>query len=261
MPGRPTSNIFPCREAALGGALTAECLGGMYDLFSQPPLPADAARNILRTTAARGAVVLPNGKPFAIESGALIPEATLSTTARDQLDLRLVAPDGRTVTKAPVITQHPETLCLFDGRVWRGPPPAPSAQLPTSALGDARIMSRLRAAGLRLPSALEVKVRRVPLRPVLKCWLTETTSEYEAVHFHAQLTASAEQPRCEQQWTGSGWQWTKNLTPPPRKADDPLTEFDLGAAEAASTRFNDFRLVWQERYRRMDALHFEEFPR
>ncbi|MEO6995672.1 MAG: DEAD/DEAH box helicase, partial [Lacunisphaera sp.] len=236
---------LPAAEAALGSALTAECLGGMYDLFSQPPLPADAARNILRTMAARGAVVLPNGKPFAVEAEPLVPEATLSPTVRDQLDLRLVAPDGRTVTKAPVISQHPETLYLFDGRVWRGPPLAPSTQLPTSALGDARIMSRLRAAGLRLPSALEVRVRRVPLRPVLKCWLSETTSEYEAVHFHAQLTASAEQPRCEQQWTGHGWQWTKNLTPPPRDDDDPLIEFDLGVAENASTRFAQFRLVWQ----------------
>lgn len=236
---------LPPAEAALGGALTAECLGGLYDLFSQPPLPAEAARNLLRTTAARGAIVLPNGNPFTVEAEPLVPEATISTTARDQLDLRLVAPDGRTVTKAPVITLQPETLYLFDGRVWRGPPPAPSTQLPTSALGDARIMSRLRAAGLRLPSALEVKVRRVLLRPVLKCWLTETTSEYEAVHFHAQLTASANDPACEQQLTGAGWQWTKGKAPPPRKADDPLIEFDLGTAQIVSGRFADFRLAWQ----------------
>ncbi len=236
---------LPAAEAALGVALTTECLGGLYDIFSQPPLPAEAARNLLRTTAARGAIVLPNGQPFVVEPEPLVPEATLSSITPDQLDLRLVAPDGRTVSHPLVVTLHPEPLYLFDGRVWRGPPPAPSKQLPTSALGDARIMGRLRAAGLRLPSSLEVKVRRVMLRPSLKCWLSETTSEYDAVHFHAQLTARADDLACEQQWTGTGWQWSKDNAPAPRNADDPLLEFDLGAGLAVSARFADFRLIWQ----------------
>ncbi len=251
---------LPPAEAALANALTAECLGGMYDLFSLPPLPADAARNILRTTAARGAIVLPSGKPFTVEADPLVPEATVSAASEEVLNLRLVAPDGRTATKAPVLMQHPETLYLFDGRVWRGPPPAPSPHLPTSALGDARIMSRLRAAGLRLPSALESKVRHIPLRPVLKCWLTESTSEYEAVHFHATLTASASEPRCEQQWTASGWQWLKNRMPPPRQEDGPLLEFDLTSAEAASVRFADFRLVWQNDANEWSRYISKNFP-
>jgi len=236
---------LPPAEAALGVALVTECLGGLYDLFSQPPLPTEAARNLLRTTAARAAIVLPNGKPFTVEPDPLVPEATVSALSRDQLDLRLVAPDGRTVTHAPVITTVPETLYLFDGRVWRGPPPAPSAQLPTSALGDARIMGRLRAAGLRLPASLEVKVRRVILQPALKCWISETTSEFDTVHFHAQLTAHADDPVCEQHWSGLGWRWTKDLTPPPRRPDDPLIEFDLTGAQSVSARLADFRLVWQ----------------
>ena len=251
---------LPSAEAALGVALTTECLGGLYDLFSQPPLPPEAARNLLRTTAARGAIVLPNGRPFTVEPEPLVPEATISATVRDQLDLRLVAPDGRTVTNAPLITLHPVPLYLFDGQVWRGPPPTPSKQLPTSALGDARIMSRLRAAGLRLPAALEVKVHRILLRPLLKCWLTETTTEYEAVHFHAQLTAHAEEPPCEQEWSGAGWQWSKDLAPAPRKPDDPVLEFDLVTAQEVSARFADFRLVWQNAAGEWTRFITKNFP-
>src|SRR5690606_22264608 len=99
----------------------------------------------------------------------------------------LVAPDGRAIAKAPVITLYPEPLYLFDGKVWRGPPPAPAAQLPASALGDARIMGRLRAAGLRLPASLKAKFQQVKFRILLKCWLSETTGNEEPADFHAQL--------------------------------------------------------------------------
>jgi superfamily II DNA or RNA helicase len=249
-------------EAALGLALVAECRLGIYGFSPQLALPPDVAAGLLRTTAARGALVLPDGRPFAVEPEPLVPEAALSATVPQQLDVRLVAPDGRDATTAPLIARRPEPLYLFDGRVWRGPPPPPSHQLPLAALADPHIMRYLRTAGLRLPAALEAKVRRVALRPLLRCWLAQPTSPYEPVFFKAELLARSDNPACEQCWCGTGgWQWTQAGAPPPRRPDDPMIEFDLSAAQAVSVRFADFRLQWHNwdhTWRRSTARNFPE---
>jgi hypothetical protein len=249
-------------EAALGLALVAECRLGIYGFSPQLALPPDAAAGLLRTTAARSAIVLPDERPFTVEPEPLVPEATVSATVPQQLDVRLVAPDGRDATGAPLIARRPEPLYLFDGRVWRGPPPPPSRQLPFAALADPHIMRHLRTAGLRLPAALEAKVRRVALRPLLRCWLGEPTSPYEPVFFKAELLARSDDPVCEQCWCGAGgWQWTRAGAPPPRRPDDPMIEFDLTAAQAVSARFADFRLQWHNwdnTWSRSTARNFPE---
>jgi superfamily II DNA or RNA helicase len=237
---------LPRADAALGVALAAECHPGIQAFWPKQPLPSEVTENLFRTAAARDAIVLTDGSPFAVEPAPLVPQATPSATVRDRLDFTLVTPDGRDASGAHLIALRPETLYLFDEKVWRGPPPAPANQLPAAALGDARIMSRLRAAGLRLSSSLEAKVRRVTLRPLLKCWFNEPNSDTAPVHFHAQLLARSEDPPCEQLWTGGGggWQWSKGSGPPPRGADDPLFEYDLTAAQFVAERFADFRLAW-----------------
>jgi len=144
-----------------------------------------------------------------------------------------------------LIASHPAPLYLFDGRIWRGPPPTPSARLPVSALKDARLLPRLRAAGLRLPAGLAAEVRVITLRPHLKCWLSPAFEGAER-DFHAQLIARSDHPSCEQQWAGApaAWHWSKNATPPPRIVGEPVLEFDLSTARAASAHFDGFRLVW-----------------
>jgi superfamily II DNA or RNA helicase len=236
---------LPPAEAALAAALAAECRLSPVGLSPKRPLPPAAITGLLRTHAARAALTMPDGTPLVIESVPLVPEATASPTEPDKLDLRLVAPDGRIAEACTLIAQQPEPLYLFDNRVWRGPPPGPSTRLPVAALSDSRLMSRLRAAGLRLPTGLAAEVRVVPLRPQLKCWLTPSFDGEER-DFHAQLIARAESPPCEQQWAGApaSWQWSKNAAPPPRVVGEPVFEFDLSSAHAASSRFSGFRLVW-----------------
>ena len=238
---------LPPADAALADALAAELRisQGAARILPKGGLPAEIAETLFLTSAARAAIVLPDGKPFAIESAPLIPEATVSIKARDRLDLRMVTPDGRDASRARLVVLHPEPLYVFENRIWRGPPPVPTTPMPTAALGDSKIMSRLRAAGLRLPSALEGKVRHIVLRPLLKVWLTDTGSDEDSSHFHARLLAHADEPHCEQQWSGDGgWQWTKASAPPARRPEDPLLEFDTTDAQAVSERFADFRLTW-----------------
>ncbi|MEO7413797.1 MAG: DEAD/DEAH box helicase [Opitutaceae bacterium] len=253
---------LPAAEAALGIALAAECHASYYNFIAKRPIPPEAVARLLRGSATRGAMVLPDDRPFAIEPEPLVREATLSATARDRLELRLVTPDGRDATTARLIVPRPEALYLFEKRVWRGPPPMPAARLPTAALGDTRIMSHLRATGLRLPASLEIKIRRVTLRPRLRCWLDEPENAYMAQHFRAELAARADDPPCEQHWRGvGGWQWIKGGAPPPRPADGALLEFDLAAAQAVSARFADFRLGWNEwsgAWTRPNAKNFPE---
>ena len=252
---------LPPAEAALASALAAECDQGLHGLSPKKPLPEKAAEGLLRTTAARGALVLPDGRPFVIEPDPLVPEATVSATAPDRFDLRLVAPDGRDATGAAVVALRPDPLYLFAGRVWRGPPPVPATQLPMAALSDPRIMTRLRAVGLRLPSSFETKVRRVTLRPLLKCWLGEASAGNTAADFFAQLSARAEDPPCGQHWSGAGgWQWAKGGAPPPRRPDDPLLEFDLSAAQAVSGRFADFNLNWKDWANAWSRFTGKNFP-
>ncbi len=237
---------LPPAEAALGAALAAECrFAGSSSLNARAALPPAALEGILRTTAARPALAMPDGEPLVIEPLPLVPEATVSSADPEQLTLRLVAPDGRVAESAQLVAARPEPLYLFDQRVWRGPPPGPSASLPVAALSDTRLLPRLRAAGIRLPKGLASQVRLIKLRPHLKCWLAPAPDGLER-DFHLQLAARSEDPACEQLWTGgiTGWTWAKNAAPPPRLAGEPALEFDLSDARAVCARLGSFRLVW-----------------
>jgi len=234
---------LPAAEAALAAALAAEYRLSPVRL-SPKQLPAAAVTGLLRTQAARPALAMPDGRPLVIEPAPLVPEAVVSAISA-QLDVRIVAPDGRVADSALLVASAPEPLYLFDECVWRGPPPPPSTKLPVAALSDPRLLPRLRAAGLRLPAGLAAEVRVVALRPELKCWFTPAFDGAER-DFHAQLIARSDQPPCEQHWAGApvSWHWGKNSAPPPRVAGEPLLEFDLSAARAASAAFARFRLTW-----------------
>lgn len=234
-------------ETALGLALAAECRAGFEIPTARRPLPAAVAANLFRTRAARDAIVLPDGRPLLIEPAALALDAQVSPGAADRLDLHLVTPDGRDASRAVLLTVRPSPLYFFDQRVWSGPPPTPASALPKSALGHPKLMSRLRAIGLRLPAELEENVRRVVLRPHLRCWLAPVPGLAEdAMEFHAQLFARAPDTSLEQQWTRTGWQWTAAGAPPPRRPGDPFFEFDLAAAQTTTPRLADFQLTWRE---------------
>ncbi|MFI5337866.1 MAG: DEAD/DEAH box helicase, partial [Opitutales bacterium] len=105
-------------------------------------------------------------------------------------------------------------------------------------------MSRLRRIGLRLPSTLEGRVRRVAFLPLLRCWVEEPYPGGPR-SFFAQLLARADDPPCVQYWSGAGgWHWLPDSTPPRRSPDDPLLEPDLAAANAVGARFAGFKLAW-----------------
>jgi hypothetical protein len=233
---------LPPAEAALAAALATECR--LTGLSPRRTLAAPAVSSLLRTRAVRPALALPDGAPLAIEPDPLRYEATVAPDRPDQLTLKLHAPDGRAAAPVVLVARHPETLYLFEGRLWRGPPPVPSPRLPVASLNDPRLLPRLRAAGLRLPADLAVDVRVVPLRPRLKCWLTPALGDGER-DFQTSLTAVSEDPPCAQKWTGAaGWHWEKGATPPPPIAGNPLLDFDLSAARSASACLGGFRLVW-----------------
>ena len=236
---------LPPAQAALAITLAAECRGFGWHFAPRLTLTLDGVAALFGTAAARPAIVRPDEQPFTIEPEPLVPEATISTARRDRLELHLLAPDGHSADAAKLITAKPEPLYLFEGRIWRGPPPLPARHIPAAVLTDAGLMSRLRVAGLRLPTSLEGRVRRVALRPVLKCWSTADAEPDASEFFHVQLLARADTPRCAQQWNGEGgWQWAEGGMPAPRTPDDPLLEFDLSAANHIGARFPDFRLTW-----------------
>jgi superfamily II DNA or RNA helicase len=235
---------LPPAEAALGNAFAAECRLDPQALVASRPLSDDAVAGLLRTTAARPALVLPDGSPFTVRAEPLVFQATASPDQPDRLELHLVAPDGRPAPFARLVASRPTPLYLFDGFVWPGPPPAPAPFLPTVALQDARLLPRLRAAGIRLPGGASADVRTVALKPRLRCWLTPAFDESER-DLHVQLTARADNPPCEQRWTETaGWQWSPGGVPPARQPGEPVLEFELTAARRIAETFESFRLVW-----------------
>ena len=223
-------------------------------------LPAELTAGLFATRGAYPAIILPDGRHFAVEPLPLAAEALPSESARDRLEVRLVTPDGAPAPAARLIAVAPAPLYYHAGRVWPGPPPLPRQPLPTAALRDPQIMARLRAHGVRLPASFEAKFQRVALRPLLKLWLTETADNY-STQFHAQLFARATDPACTREWRGQGgWQWTKNSAPPPRRPDDPILEFDLDAANAVGARFADFRLGWHDWHGAWTKTATKNFP-
>ena len=179
-----------------------------------------------------------------IEAVPLQLAAAISPTARDRLDIHLVTAEGRDASDAHLISLRPEPLYEFAGRVWRGPPPLPAMPLPMVALADEELIARLRDFGLRLPASLGVKVRRVTMRPVLKCWIAQPRADRDQLFFHAQLLARADDPSCTQHLTGSGWRWTKGGTPPPRATSEPALLFDFSETASANDHLAAFNLRW-----------------
>ncbi|MBT5901652.1 MAG: DEAD/DEAH box helicase [Opitutaceae bacterium] len=232
-------------EASLAAAIAAEARLLPTGLTAKRPVPAEAVAELLRTSAARPALAMPDGQPLTIEDDPLVPEATVSIETSDRLDLHMVTPDGRPAEDAVLVASRPEPLYLFEDQLWRGPPPSPAPQLPVAALSDARLLPRLRAVGLRLPDGIAAELKVVELKPRLKCWLT-AGFDGEERELHAQLTAVSTHPPCEKQWTGDavGWQWTKSGAPPPREVGKPALEFEFAQARAASESFTGFRLMW-----------------
>ncbi|MBK9992019.1 MAG: DEAD/DEAH box helicase [Verrucomicrobia bacterium] len=233
-------------EAALGAALAAESRIADTAFGSKKQLSADTVEYLLRTRAVRDAFVLPDGSAFAIQPSPLLLDAVVSPTDASHLDLRLATPDGRDASAAAAITFRPTPLYLFENSVWHGPPPTPSTPLPKAALEDSRMLTRLRAVGLRLPSALEANVQRITLRPLLKCWLVPAPDDENAMVFNASLHARADDFPYEQHWSSTGWQWTAQGAPPPRRPTDPLLELNLSGAQPATTRLADFGLGWSQ---------------
>jgi superfamily II DNA or RNA helicase len=249
---------WPAADAALASTLAAELRLGLHSHAAK--LAPIAVRNLLRTPAALAAVVRPDASPFAIEPEPLVLDSRLDEAAPDRLALSLLTPDGRDANAARLVAEQPRPLYLFEGLVWRGPPPLPAASLPLAALDDARLLPRLRAAGLRLAPGLVADSKIVALRPRLRCWLSPVPGS-EDRDFHAQLGARSEDPPCERIWTGNaGWRWAKNAEPPPRAPGAPLHEFDLGAAHAAATALAGLRLVWENWAEQWSRPATDAFP-
>ena len=221
---------------------------------------AEAIGAALRSPEARAAIVLPDERPFAVEPEPLVPEATVAAHGRERLSVQLVRPDGAPAVGAKPILISPEPLYWHDGRVWRGPPPLPAAELPFTALGDPVLMRKLRSIGLRLPQSLEVKRRTVTLRPLLRITTADQGGGFEEVLRMTLLARSAD-PACEQEWRGrGGWTWTENGAPPPRRPDDPILEFDREAADAVGASFAQLRLYWDEFARAWTRVLTRTFP-
>ena len=237
--------LLPPARAALASALAAEFRLNPLGLNPRQSLPSEAIAGILRSHAARPAMAMHDGSPLVIQPEPLVPEATVNEDEDERFDLHLSTPDGRLADTAKLVADKPQPLYLFEGDLWRGPPPAPSQRLPFAALSDSRLLPRLRAVGLRLPDGHAAELRTITLKPRLKCWLSPTIDGTER-DFHAQLTARCDDPPCEQVWTDDvvGWTWNKKALPPARVAGAPALEFDLSLAEEASARFNGFRLGW-----------------
>ncbi len=233
-------------EAALATVVALSTHNDYSGYKLKEALSPEIVEAILASTAARAAVVMPDGQPLAIEPESLVPEAIVSASARERLEVRLMRPDGGSADDVRVIVTLPEPLYWHEGRIWRGPPPLPKVPLPFSALGDPALTARFRAVGLRLPANLEVKRRVLPLQPCVRMWLDEPPQTYESV-LRVQLFARASDPACEQSWHGrGGWLWQDGKAPPPRQPNDPILEIDLRVAEAVGARFGDLRLYWDD---------------
>jgi superfamily II DNA or RNA helicase len=114
---------------------------------------------------------------------------------------------------------------------------------------------------LRAAPASDKNVRLVPARAILKCWLSADDAEYDPTQFHAQLLARADDPPCEQHWSGDGgWQWTQGALPPPTAPDEPLIALDEAVADEAGARFSDFRLRWNAWSQAWTRSTVREFP-
>ena len=252
---------LPAPAAALANALAAECRNHYHHLGARAPLSEAVVSRVLTYAPTHRAVVLPDGSPWRVETEPLVLEATVNPVQPQRLDLALVAPDGQPAPAAIFLCLLPGPHYLHEGRVYRGPPRAPQRQMPVAVLADATLLTRLREIGLRLPAKLEVRVRRVALRPVLRCWLEAPPYPGGPRPFCAQLLARSDDPPCTQHWCGvGGWQWTENGAPPRRGPDDPILDFNLTAANEVGAHFAAFKLTWDSWNKAWSRTAIRDFP-
>ncbi len=230
---------------SLATQLRAQRRTGTGVLHARRAVPEWLVAGVLAVEAARAAVVLPDGKPWRIESEPLVFEGIANHEIADRLDLRLVDPQSRPATGAKRLTNPPEVLYYFAGAIYRGPGPLPATHVSRSAASHPAMRERLARHGVRVDASHAVDVKTVPLRPVLRVWTSPATEGHgmPALLF-VHLLARGDDPSCERTWTGHGWQWVEGRQPPTRKLGDPIWEFDLRAANAVGSHFAEFKLGW-----------------
>ncbi len=245
--GLAAFEALPPPARALGLLLRLE--NRSHDLRYQRVLACDLFARILAHPPALPTVVMADGSPFRIEEEPLRHHALTDPADPARLKVTLVKPNGTPVPAdlRPFLAER-EPLYLLDRRVWRGPAPLPN-RLPVAALSDPGLASALRSTGMTLPSEIAAKFRTISLRPLLRCWLTESALNPGSTSaiFNAQLLATSTDPLCTQEWSGyGGWHWTKNGAPPASGPNDPHYTFDLNAANAVGARFGAFGLQYSD---------------
>ena len=173
------------------------------------------------TSAARAAIVLPDGRPFAIEPTPLVPEATVSIKARDRLDLRMVTTDGRDASRARLVVLHPRAaLRLREPRLART---AARAHHATANRGAGRLADHGAPARRRSATAI-IPRRQGPARRAATA-VEGVVDRYRfrsrSLAFHARLLAHSDIRAASNNGlataAGSG---RRSGAPPPQATDD-----------------------------------------
>ena len=159
----------------------------------------------------------------------------------NEIEARLLAPDGVTLPERLGIFPGPVSLVLVQGRIYRAPlplertgKPYARAFIPRAALRNTPgAVVALKKGGAIFPTEIEANIESVALSPCLVCELHSPGDGY-AEELRIRLLAHAPEHDVEQSWCGPrGWV----LTDPTKKTSGPKKDrelvFDHAEADAA----------------------------
>jgi hypothetical protein len=182
---------------------------------------------LLRQERLRPLIVGAEGQPLVHRSENLQWQMGLAQDENQDYTLQLVLPDGSTIAPALAVTPGRPQLYLTTREVFQCAP-IPSVlsatkpnQIPAPALETGDGMKLLQHLGLEVPPRLQERIRKVILRPHIRCELKPLYPRNESEKCLFKVQAVSDDGKYCESWNGDHW-----YDPNYRPAPDGLTFYD-----------------------------------
>jgi len=177
----------------------------------------------------------PRGQPISYSDRPLLWKLSPDPAHPERARFHLVLPDGSPADEATLISSGRSPLYLVGETVFPGPAPLPQpeTQIPVAVARDPKVTRALLARGVQFSESFEIRVRQVPMRARLECWLSQNAANNcfpWPETLLVCLTAHSDDPPYSEVWTTRAGSRTAALLW--RTVPHPMVQFCNSTAQS-----------------------------